>query len=50
MKETDGFLMISVKLLITSKNSSPFDDFTNMQKIRMAEPPGKTLPAPKRHL
>ncbi|MDC7945215.1 hypothetical protein, partial [Raoultella ornithinolytica] len=30
--------------------SSPFDDFTNMQKIRMAEPPGKTLPAPKKAL
>lgn len=30
--------------------SSPFDDFTNTQKIRMAEPPGKTLPAPKKAL
>lgn len=30
--------------------SSPFDDFTDIQKKRMAEPPGKTLPAPKRAL
>ncbi|MDU1576020.1 MAG: hypothetical protein E6868_22680 [Pantoea sp.] len=30
--------------------SSPFDDFTNTQKIRMAEPPGKTLPAEKKAL
>ncbi|HHJ4530370.1 TPA: hypothetical protein ACQJXN_005094 [Escherichia coli] len=30
--------------------SSPFDDFTNIQKIRMAEPPGKTLPAEKKAL
>jgi hypothetical protein len=30
--------------------SSPFDDFTDIQKIRMAEPPGKTLPAPKKAL
>lgn len=30
--------------------SSPFDDFTNTQKIRMAEPPGKTLPKEKKEL
>ena len=30
--------------------SSPFDDFTKTQKIRMAEPPGKTLPAEKKAL
>lgn len=30
--------------------SSPFDDFTNTQKIRMAEPAGKTLPAEKKAL
>lgn len=30
--------------------SSPFDDFTNIQKGKMVEPPGKTLPAPKKAL
>lgn len=30
--------------------SSPFDDFTNIQKGNMVEPPGKTLPAPKKAL
>lgn len=30
--------------------SSPFDDFTDIQKKRMVEPPGKTLPAPKKAL
>lgn len=30
--------------------SSPFDDFTDIQKKRMVEPPGKTLPAEKKAL
>lgn len=30
--------------------SSPFDDFTNTLKGKMAEPPGKTLPAEKKAL
>ncbi|MEY0133878.1 hypothetical protein AB7V66_22115 [Providencia rettgeri] len=30
--------------------SSPFDDFTETQKIRMVEPAGKTVPAPKKAL